>query len=155
MSVWCRVPPGEPLVSHHDSRIRFSNKTILFTPLRTGGFTTPTIYDVIISVVNSSPSVKNIISMSFARRHSFHLNGHNPQTTSPPTITTSSTISINMPATRQATNSRTANSAQKHSLRSMIIYRWYRAPGSGFSEGRSRLFPEPHHPHRYWRPPAF
>lgn len=154
MSVWCRVPPGEPLVSHHDSRIRFSNKTILFTPLRTGGFTTPTIYDAIISVVNSGPSVKNIISMSFARRHSFRLNGHNPQTTSTQTITVSSTRSSSMPASRHATSSTTANSTQKHSLRSMITYRWCRAPDSGFSAGQSRPFPACHHPHRYWRPPA-
>ncbi len=78
-------------------------KQYCLRPSAQGGFTTPTIYDVIISVVNSGPSVKNIISMSFARRHSFRLNGHNPQTTSTPTIPASSTISISMPATHQAT----------------------------------------------------
>jgi len=61
---------------------------MLFPPLRTGGFTTLTIYDAIILVVNSRHSVKGIISMPFAQCHVFLLNGQRLQTTSTATTMT-------------------------------------------------------------------
>ncbi|AJE92252.1 hypothetical protein SP68_24360 [Klebsiella variicola] len=81
---------------------------MLFTPLRIGGFTTPTIYDAITLIVNSRHSVKGIISMPFAQSHVFLVNDQHLQTSNASRITSSTSMSMPASAMLQPAQRQTA-----------------------------------------------